>query len=68
MLDKAGLKTSILDLLTDMETRTEDAKEEFAERLSDAIDTYVKTAKINYDDGLVAPNGAVTGVFNGELE
>lgn len=67
-LDKDGLKTAILDLLTDMEERTEDAKEEFATRLSDAIDTYVKTAIIKYDNGLVAPNGAVTGTFNGELQ
>lgn len=67
-LDKAGLKSSILTLLSDMEGRTVDSKEEFATRLSDAIDVYVKTAKIKYDSGLIAPGGAVTGTFNGELQ
>lgn len=68
-LDKSSLKTSIEAILTDMETRNEDAKAEFATRLADAIDTYVKSATIVYTAGLIAPpmGGAVTGAFNGNL-
>jgi hypothetical protein len=68
-LDKTTLQASILSILSDMETRNEDAKLEFASRLADAIDTYVKSATIVYMAGLVAPTGggAVTGMFNGNL-
>jgi hypothetical protein len=67
-LNKPNLKTEIVAILTDMMTREENSIEEFATRLSDSIDTYVKTAKITYTSGLVAPNGAVTGTFIGKLE
>ena len=67
-LDKEGLKASILQLLTDMRTKTEVSDEEYAERLSTAIDSFVKNADIVYQSGLTAPNGAVTGTFNGNLE
>lgn len=69
-LNKAQLKIDIKDLLTDMLTREENSIEEFATRLSDKIDVYVKTATVKYTGGLIAPNngGAVTGTFNGNLE
>lgn len=67
-LNKAGLKADILAITTDMRTRTAVSDDEFAERLATAIDTYVKTAAIIYTSGLIAPNGAVTGAFNGQLE
>lgn len=67
-LNKNGLKTAIKTILNDMRNRKENADEEFAERLSDAIDNYVKTASIVYENGLTAPEGPVTGVFNGKLE
>ena len=66
-LNKVNLKNNIKSLMTEMRTRTEVSDDEFATRLSDAIDVYVKEATIIYTAGLVAPNGAVTGVFNGEL-
>lgn len=64
-LDKGALKNDIKQLLTDMESKETDAKEEFATRLADMIDTYVKGIEINYTTGLVSPpnGGAVTGVF-----
>lgn len=64
-LDKGTLKNDIKQLLTDMESKETDAKEEFAARLADMIDTYVKGIEINYTTGLVSPlnGGAVTGVF-----
>jgi hypothetical protein len=42
--------------------------DEFATRLSDAIDSYVKQASVVYTSGLMAPNGNVVGNFNGRLE
>ena len=67
-LNKNALKSEIEDLLSDMTERNENSYAEFADRLSTAIDTYVKGAVIVYQNGLLAPNGAVTGVFNGELQ
>ena len=54
--------------MQDMRERTENADEEYAQRLSDAIDSYVKQAEIIYTAGLTAPNGAVTGTFEGNLQ
>lgn len=69
-LDKGTLKTNIIGIMTDMMEREETSIEEFAERLSAAVDTYVKGATIVYTSGLIAPTsgGAVTGTFNGELQ
>jgi hypothetical protein len=66
-LNKQELKANIKQLLEDMLERSEQSTEEFAERLSTAIDDYVKQAQINYTSGLTAPNGAVAGTFNGNL-
>ncbi len=58
-LNKPALKAEIKQILTDMRTRTENADDEFATRLSDAIDTYVKTAQV--DPGIaVATTGSAT--------
>lgn len=67
-LNKPRLKNDIVAIMTEMMSREQTSIEEFAERLSDAVDTYVKGAGIVYTDGLTAPNGPVTGVFNGKLE
>ena len=66
-LDKSDLKVKIVNIMADMLEREETSIDEFATRLSEAIDDYVKKAKINYTSGLMAPNGAVTGTFNGSL-
>lgn len=68
-LDKTTLKTKIVNILTDMENRTENSKNEFADRLSTAIDDYIKQMTITYSTGLVAPSGGgpVTGVFNATI-
>lgn len=66
-LNKATLKTKIVGIMNDMLTRENTSVDEFATRLSNAIDDYVKEATINYTSGLTAPNGAVTGTFNGNL-
>lgn len=67
-LNKDDLKQDIIEIITDMRSRDENSDEEFANRLATAIDTYVKAAKIVYQSGLAAPNGAVTGTFQGKLE
>jgi hypothetical protein len=45
-LDKGGLKAAIKGILTDMESRTGDAKDEYAGRLADAIEAFVKTGDV----------------------
>lgn len=67
-LNKEDLKNNIIQIMKDMRTRTENADEEYATRLSDAIDSYVKAATIVYTTGLTAPNGPVTGTFEGNLQ
>jgi len=68
-LDKGALKADIVQLLTDMMTRENTSIEEFADRLSTAVDEYTKEAKIVYTSGLTsATGGVVTGTFNGNLE
>jgi hypothetical protein len=67
-LNKNNLKTDIKDIITDMRSREENSDDEFADRLATVIDSYVKNATIIYQSGLIAPNGPVTGTFQGKLE
>lgn len=67
-LNKGELAKAIKALMTDMRTRTENADEEFANRLASAIDEYTKGAEIQYNSGLTAPQGPVTGTFDGKLK
>ena len=67
-LDKIRLKNEIKDTLTEMRTREVNADDEYAERIADAIDTYVRDAVIIYTGGLATTSGAVTGTFTGNLE
>ena len=46
-LNKAGLKTTIISLLTDMLEKEENSIEEFANRLSDGIDVFVKSGTVS---------------------
>lgn len=66
-LDKSVLKTKIVDIMTDMITRENTSIDEFATRLSNAVDDYVKEGEINYTGGLVSPDGPVTGTINGNI-
>lgn len=67
-LDKALLKTKIKGLVNDMLVDENNSVDEYSDRLSTIIDDYVKSATIVYTVGLIAPSGAVTGVFEGQLE
>jgi hypothetical protein len=67
-LNKSALKVSIVLIMEDMMQREDVSIDEFATRLSDTIDIYVKTATINYVSGLAsASGGVVTGTFQGNL-
>ena len=68
-LNKADLKNNIIAIMQDMMTREETSIEEFAERLANAVDVYVKEAEIIYITGLSsATGGVVTGTFEGNLK
>lgn len=67
-LDKTALKNNIAQIMNDMMEREDNSIDEFATRLSNSIDDYVKQASVIYTNGLVAPNGNVTGEFNGYLQ
>lgn len=65
-LNKVILKNKLVQIFSQEDT--ESNVEQVAQQLADAIDDYVKEAKIVYTAGLVAPNGPVTGTFNGNLQ
>jgi len=68
-LDKATLKTTIVALMTDMLERENNSVDEFATRLSNAVDAYVKEANIVYTGGLIDAEAIpITGTFEGQLE
>lgn len=66
-LNKAKLKTDILTILTTMRTKTEVSDDEYATKLSDAIDAFVKTGTVNAgitvstSGTAAAQTGATTG-------
>ncbi len=68
-LNKTDLKNNIIAIMQDMMEREETSIEEFAQRLADAVDVYVKQAEIVYITGLSsATGGGVTGTFEGNLK
>lgn len=69
-LNKEQLKEGVKTLMSEMRTREDNADDEFADRLATLVDAYVKTAAINYTNGLIAPSGGgpVTGTFIGTLQ
>lgn len=46
-LNKNRLKSDIKGILDDMLTREQNTNDEFATRLADALDVYVKSAQVN---------------------
>ncbi|WAC40589.1 hypothetical protein [Pedobacter sp. SL55] len=71
-LNKPKLITDLTTLydatLDNGELSPAEAKTKFIQELANAIEAYVKSATVKYNSGLTAPNGAVTGTFNGGLE
>lgn len=64
-LNKAGLKTTIKNLMTEMLEKEENSIDEFAERLSAAIDVFVKsgtvTVTVTTTGSATAQSGGGTG-------
>jgi hypothetical protein len=61
-LDKANLKNGILQLMTDMRTRNENADEEYATRMSNLMEDYVKSGDGKITSGTMnAGSNSVTG-------
>lgn len=68
-LNKIALKSDLEALynqtLDNEDLTPEEAKDAFIERLATAIDAFVKSASVNYQNGLTSANGGVvTGTFN----
>lgn len=59
---------ALFDATLDSDTSEQQAKDAFIQGLANIIDGYIKTAKIKYTGGLVAPNGSVTGTINHTIE
>jgi hypothetical protein len=71
MLDLEGLKTNLKAAFDATQVAAADAataEQNFVNAFATAIDTYVRTAAINYESGLVDAEGPVTGSFIGNLE
>lgn len=73
-LDKNRLKDKILAILEHCRTYDagdnpeDDAAKYFADQLAIAIVDEIKESDIVYQSGLTAPNGAVVGNFQGQLQ
>jgi hypothetical protein len=67
-LNKTEFKTNIKALFEDLMQREDTSIDDLAEGLADHIETYIKSANIVYQNGLVADGRVVTGSFNGNLE
>lgn len=69
-LNKSALEQSIKNAFKSMknsDTDEEQGLDRLCSKLAEAVDTYVRTAQINYIAGLSNSGGAVSGVFNGNL-
>lgn len=74
-LNKPQLKQGIKQLLTDMETRNTDAKDDFATELSNLIETFVKSGTVTVSAGIpvstagsaTAQTGATTSTGTGTI-
>jgi len=74
-LVKSTLKASIFSLLSSMREKTEISDEEFAERLSTAIDDYIRSATVTVAAGITvttsggpsSQTGTTTGVGIGTI-
>lgn len=65
-LDKNTLKIDIKAILSDMENKEVDSKEEFAQRLSDAIEVFVKSGTVTVATGIPVTTSSGSGSTSGE--
>lgn len=66
-LNKAALKTEIKAILTDMLTKETNSIEEFATRLSDAIDVFVKSGAVSVTVATTGTATSHTGTGTGTI-
>ncbi|BFM42669.1 hypothetical protein CFS9_13100 [Flavobacterium sp. CFS9] len=66
-LNKAGLKTAIKALMTDMLSKEENSIDEFATRLSDEIETFVKSGTVTVTVSTTGTALAQTGTGTGGI-
>lgn len=66
-LNKAGLKATIKALMTEMLEKEENSIDEFAERLSTAIDVYVKSGLVTVTVTTTGSATAQSGVGTGSI-
>lgn len=66
-LNKATLKTTIVAILTDMLAKEENSIEEFATRLSDGIDVFVKSGTVNVTVATTGTATSHTGTGTGTI-
>ena len=71
MIDESKIKGDIAaafkSVMDDDSDNREGAIETVAGKMAKAVADAIKSATITYTAGLVAPNGPVTGVFNGTI-
>ncbi len=65
-LDKNTLKTEIKTILSDMEGKEVDSKEEFAQRLADTIEAFVKSGTVTVATGIPVTTSSGSGSTSGE--
>lgn len=69
-LDSNRLKAKIKEAFEAEQSEQNDhnsALDRIADKLAQAIVEEIKQLKINYNNGLLAPNGAVTGTINASI-
>ena len=64
---KEDLKAAY-ELARNSESDGEDSLNQFCGAIALAFEKYVKTAQVVYTQGLLAPNGPVTGTFNHTIQ
>lgn len=66
-LNKAALKTTIIAILTDMLTKEENSIDEFATRLSDGIEVFVKSGTVSVNVSTTGSASSHTGTGTGTI-
>jgi len=66
-LNKPQLKTAIKSLMTEMLEKEENSIDEFAARLSDAIDVFVKSGTVTVNVATTGSATAQTGTGTGNI-
>ncbi|WP_281233511.1 hypothetical protein [Flavobacterium gelatinilyticum] len=66
-LNKQELNNNLKDLLTDMLTKEENSIEEFASRMSDAVEKFVKSGTVNVTVQTTGTASSQSGTGTGSI-